>query len=42
MRRIIRFSGICKVLGLEYNLEERPSWGTLIIKNTAKRIEDVS
>ena len=35
------FSGICKVLGLEYNLEET-KLGTLIIKNTAKRIEDVS
>ena len=28
------FSGICKVLGLEYNLEET-KLGTLIIKNTA-------
>ena len=35
------FSGVCKVLGLEYNLEET-KLGTLIIKNTAKRIEDVS
>ena len=35
------FSSVCKILGLEYNLEET-KLGTLVIKNTAKRVEDIS